>query len=68
MPLELIIHLVIIVVAMIILDQASHLTITNAVRVSDITHLEKAAVGFSILAFSSDNLRRHSDTATIQLN
>jgi cation:H+ antiporter len=53
MPLELIIHIVIIVVSMIILYEASHLTITNAVKVSDITRLGKTAVGFSILAFST---------------
>lgn len=50
---EAILHLVVIIVALIILDQASHLTITNAVKVSEITQLGKTAVGFSLLAFST---------------
>lgn len=45
--------LLIILVSLIILDQASHLTITNAIKVSDITQLGKTAVGFSLLAFST---------------
>ncbi len=50
---ELIVHLVVILVAMVILDQASHLTITHAVKVSEVTQLGKTAVGFSLLAFST---------------
>jgi len=53
MQLEALLHLIIILVTLIILDQASHLTITNAVKVSDITQLGKTAVGFSLLAFST---------------
>jgi len=47
------VSLLIILVSLIILDQASHLTITNAIKVSDITQLGKTAVGFSLLAFST---------------
>jgi len=50
---EVIAHILIILISLIILDQASHLTITNAVKVSDITQLGKTAVGFSLLAFST---------------
>jgi len=47
------VSLLIILISLIILDQASHLTITNAIKVSDITQLGKTAVGFSLLAFST---------------
>jgi len=47
------VHLLIILISLVILNQASHLTITNAVKVSDITQLGKTAVGFSLLAFST---------------
>jgi len=50
---EVIVSLLIILVSLIILDQASHLTITNAIKVSNITQLGKTAVGFSLLAFST---------------
>lgn len=40
-------------ISLVILDQASHLTITNAIKVSNITQLGKTAVGFSLLAFST---------------
>src|SRR3972149_323677 len=50
---EVIVHLVIILVSLVILDQASHLTITNSIKMSDITGLAKTAVGFSLLAFST---------------
>jgi len=50
---EVLVSLLIILVSLIILDQASHLTITNAIKVSDITQLGKTAVGFSLLAFST---------------
>jgi cation:H+ antiporter len=50
---DVILHLIVILVSLIILDQASHMTISNAVKVSDITKLGKTAVGFSILAFST---------------
>ncbi len=51
--LDVIANLLIILITLIILDQASHLTITNAIKVSDITQLGKTAVGFSLLAFST---------------
>jgi len=47
------VHLLIILISLVILNQASHLTITNAVKVSVITQLGKTAVGFSLLAFST---------------
>jgi cation:H+ antiporter len=50
---EAILHLVVIIVALVILDQASHLAITNSIKVSDITGLARTAVGFSLLAFST---------------
>src|SRR3990170_70064 len=50
---EVIVHLAIILVSLVILDQASHLTITNSIKMSDITGLAKTAVGFSLLAFST---------------
>lgn len=46
-------HIVIILISLIILDLASRLAITNALKVSDITQLGKTAVGFSLLAFST---------------
>jgi len=51
--LDVIANLLIILITLIILDQASHLTITNAIKVSDITQLGKTSVGFSLLAFST---------------
>src|SRR4030065_2580908 len=51
--LDVIANLLIILISLVILDQASHLTITNAIKVSDITQLGKTAVGFSLLAFST---------------
>jgi len=36
-----------------LLDQSSHVTITNAIKVSDITGLGKTTVGFLLLAFST---------------
>jgi len=51
--LDVIANFLIILIALIILDQASHMAITNAIKVSDITQLGKTAVGFSLLAFST---------------
>jgi len=51
--LDLIVNLLIILGSLVVLDQASHLSITSAIKVSDITQLGKTAVGFSILAFST---------------
>ncbi len=50
---DVIVHLLIILISLIILDQASHLAITNSTRVSDITGLGRTTVGFSVLAFST---------------
>jgi len=47
------VHILIILISLIILDQASHLTITNAIKVSDVAQLGKTAIGFSLLAFST---------------
>jgi len=47
------VHILIILISLIILDQASRLAITNAIKVSEITQLGKTAVGFSLLAFST---------------
>jgi len=38
---------------MIVLNQSSHLTITNAIKVSDITGLGKTILGFIVIAFST---------------
>jgi len=46
-------NLLIILISLIILDQASHFAITNAIKVSDVAQLGKTAVGFSLLAFST---------------
>ncbi len=46
-------HLLIILIALGILDQSSHLTIANSIKVSDITGLTRTSVGFSLLAFST---------------
>jgi len=46
-------NLLIVLISLIILDQASRLAITNAIKVSDVAQLGKTAVGFSLLAFST---------------
>jgi len=51
--LELIISVVILLVALIVLDKASHVTITNAVKVSEITGFRKTTIGFTLIAFST---------------
>jgi len=50
---DVVIALLVILISLIILDQSSHLTITHAVKISEITQLGKTAVGFSLLAFST---------------
>lgn len=50
---DLILSLLVILISLLVLDQASHLAITNAIRFSDVTQLGKTAVGFSLLAFST---------------
>lgn len=50
---DVVVNLLIIGVALAILDQASNLTITFAIKVSNIAQLGKTAVGFLLLAFST---------------
>jgi cation:H+ antiporter len=50
---DLLLNIIIIAVSFVILNYASNLTITNALKVSNLTKLGKTAVGFSILAFST---------------
>jgi len=51
--LDIVLALILLIVSLIVLDQFSHLTITNAIKVSDITGLGKTTVGFILLAFST---------------
>jgi cation:H+ antiporter len=46
-------NLIVIGVSFVVLNWASNLTITNAIKVSTITQLGKTAVGFSLIAFST---------------
>lgn len=50
---DILLALILLIVSLIVLDQFSHLTITNAIKVSDITGLGKTTVGFILLAFST---------------
>jgi len=50
---DLVLALVLLIVFLVVLDQSSHMTITNATKVSDITGLAKTTVGFILLAFST---------------
>jgi len=50
---DIVLALILLIVSLIVLDQFSHLTITNAIKVSDITGLGKTTVGFILLAFST---------------
>jgi len=50
---EVVIAVFVVLVSLVVLDQASHLTITNAIKVSEVTQLSKTSVGFSLLAFST---------------
>jgi len=50
---DIVLALILLIVSLIVLDQFSHLTITNAVKVSDISGLAKTTVGFILLAFST---------------
>ena len=47
------VSLVILLVFLVTLNQFSHLTITNAIKVSRISELGKTTVGFLLLAFST---------------
>jgi len=53
LEMTLLVSALILLVFLIILNKASHLTITNAVKVSEITGLGKATVGFILIAFST---------------
>ena len=48
---DLVVNILVIGVSFLVLNWASNLTITNAIRVSAITQLGKTAVGFSMIAF-----------------
>jgi len=50
---DILLALVPLIIFLIILDQSSNLTITNSVKVSDITGLGKTTVGFLLIAFST---------------
>jgi len=50
---DIVLALIVLIVSLIVLDQFSHLTITQAIKVSDITGLGKTTVGFILLAFST---------------
>jgi len=50
---DVVLAIILLLVSLIVLDQFSHLTITNAIKVSDITGLGKTTVGFVLLAFST---------------
>src|SRR4030066_963263 len=45
--------IVVIAVSFLVLNWASNLVISNAVKVSSITKLRKTAIGFSLIAFST---------------
>ena len=47
------VNLLVIGVSFLVLNWASNLTITNAIKVSTVTQLGKTAVGFSMIAFST---------------
>ncbi len=47
------INALILIGSLVVLNEASHLTITNSVKVADITGLGKTAVGFILVAFST---------------
>ena len=50
---ELVLNILIIGVSFVVLNWASNLAISNAIKVSTITQLGKTAVGFSLIAFST---------------
>jgi len=50
---DVVLAIILLVVFLILLDQSSHMAITNVVKVSDITGLGKTTVGFIFLAFST---------------
>jgi len=46
-------NILLLLISLVILDKASHVTITNAVRVSSITGFGKTSVGFMLVGFST---------------
>ncbi|MGQ9460289.1 MAG: sodium:calcium antiporter [Candidatus Bathyarchaeaceae archaeon] len=50
---HLLINLIILLIFLVILDKASHVTIKNATKTSEITGLGKTAMGFLLIAFST---------------
>ena len=49
----LLINVIILLIFLLILSKASHMTITNAIRTSEITGLGKMTIGFVLIAFST---------------
>ncbi|MBX5327371.1 MAG: sodium:calcium antiporter [Candidatus Bathyarchaeia archaeon] len=47
------VNVIILLASLLILDKASHLTITNSVKVADITGFGKTTIGFILVAFST---------------
>jgi len=50
---DVVVSFIILIIFLVVLNQASHLTITNAVKVSDVTGLGKTTVGFVLIVFST---------------
>ncbi len=50
---DLVVALILLVIFLVVLDQCSHLTITNVLKISDVTRLRGSTVGFFLLAFST---------------
>jgi len=48
---EIVINTLILLISLIVLDTASHTTITNAVKTSEITGIRKTTIGFTLIAF-----------------
>jgi len=46
-------NIIILFISLVILDQASHVTITNSVKVAEITGYGKTTIGFLLIAFST---------------
>jgi len=49
----LLINIIILLIFLVVLDKASHVTIKNAVKTSEITGIGKTAIGFILIAFST---------------
>jgi cation:H+ antiporter len=50
---DIVLALILLIIFLIVLDQCSHMTITNVLKISDVTGLRKTTVGFFLLAFST---------------